>query len=136
MQRRQFLVGTGTAAATGLAGCLGAAEKSHESSFREDVESRGVTIDTVVVEDGVVEFAHENTGSIPQEVANVAVAYADQIGTGWDVDRLEGTVYAKQDYVWHVKTEWAAKFANDEITPDEYGTKINETLKPAVVVSG
>lgn len=133
MRRRQFIVGGCGVASSTLVGCLGSADTNHQAEFREEVTSRGIEIDELAV-DTAVEISHVQQGAVNDEIAEIAVAYAGQIGSGWSVEKLDGIIYSDQDLVWHVETAWAAAYINGEISPAEYGDRINDTVKPTLVV--
>lgn len=132
MRRRQFIVGSGTAATAALAGCLGGGE-DHRTAFRDDVQSRGVTLDALVVESGVVSVEYDSD-SVGDDLGAVAVAFADRVGEGWDVEKLDSIAYADRTLTWYADAAWASAYIAGDIDASEYGRRINETLAPAVVV--
>lgn len=85
------------------------------------VEERSVT----------VEYESESTDD---DLANVAMAFVERIGAGWDVDRLDGIARQEPDLAWYAEADWAREYLEGEITAGEYGDRINETLSPTVVI--
>lgn len=132
MRRRQFLAGSAATTAAALGGCLGG-ETDHETAFRNDVEERGVTIEAMDIQEGVVELSYESS-NVGEDLGAVAVAFADRVDAGWNVDKLDSIVYADQTLTWFAEADWARAFATGEMDATEYGQRIDETLAPATVI--
>jgi len=133
MRRRQFIAGSGVTAATALAGCLGDGGTDHRTAFRDDVESRGVTLDALALDSGVVSVEYDSD-SVSDDLGAVAVAFAERVGEGWSIEKLDSIAYADQTLTWYANAAWASAYVDGEIEASEYGRRINDTLAPAVVM--
>lgn len=132
MRRRSFLSGTVTVATCGLAGCLGddggQTDDEHLDALRSELEKREVAVDSVELDDDVVEVEHGYDEEPNDAIANVAMAFVDRIVDDWQVSRLEGHLRDEgNDWSWHADAEWAREYADGEIGPEEYGARISET---------
>ena len=136
MNRRSFIAtAVGSAAAVGFAGCLG--ETDHQTELRSEIESRGVTVTGMELNDGLVRVGYESSSeSLNDDLAEVAMAFVERVGDGWEIDRLEGIARAEADMVWHAEAEWATEYLNDEIEAGEYGQRISETMEQTIIVGG
>lgn len=137
MNRRTFLTGT-VGLTSGVSGCLGKAAletTDHETEFISEIEDRDVEVRGMEVDDDIVtvEYESENTND---DLADVAMAFVEQINAGWDVDRLDGIARQEPDLAWYAEAVWAREYLEGEITAGEYGDRINETLAPTVVIEG
>ena len=141
MHRRTFLTGAATATAAITAGCLGASEESppeyeaddHEShgdAFREELTSRDVEVNDLMLDPEELEVTVDYEHPEPQQgLAEVAMAFVERIQGGWGVDRLEAVGRGEAAMSWHAETEWAEQYLDDEIDAEEYGDKITDTVE-------
>jgi hypothetical protein len=142
MNRRAFVSGVATATAVGVAGCLGDAEESrtddeHLARLRAEIDDRGVDHESIDVADDVVTVEHGHDGAPNDAVANVAMAFVERIEDGWGVTRLEGLLHGDgADWTWHAKAEWAREYAEGEISPEEYGSRLSETMSRVLEIEG
>ena len=134
MDRRTFVTGAVTAATLSITGCLGTEDAlgiddDHLSALRTEIDDRGVDYESVELNDTIVEVEHGYDEDPNDAIANVAMAFVERITEGWDVERLEGFLRDDgSDWAWHAEAEWAREYANGEISPDEYGARLSETL--------
>lgn len=140
MNRRTYLVGAAGVASTAVAGCLGDGETDaevsmtddeHVAELRSEIDDRGVAYETVELEgDDIVEVEHGYDEDPNDAIANVAMAFVERIIDEWDVERLEGRLRDEgNDWAWHAEAEWAEAYADGEIGPDEYGSRLSETME-------
>ena len=134
MNRRTFVVtATTTATTLSVAGCLGddtpQTDDEQLAELRAEIDDRGVNYDSVELEEDIVEVEHDYDEDPNDAIANVAMAFVERIAEEWDVERLEGHLHDEgNDWAWHVEAEWAEAYADSEIDPEEYGTRISETM--------
>ncbi len=134
MRRRTFVTGTAATTALGLAGCLGAdadtrTDDEHVTELRTEIDDRGVDYDRVELDEDIVEVEHDYDEDPNDAIANVAMAFVERIAEEWDVERLEGRLHDDgSEWAWHAEAEWAREYADGEIDPEEYGTRISETM--------
>ena len=148
MHRRRFLIGTGTAAVAFTAGCTGAGEEpppeyeaddheSHGDAFREELASRNVEVNDLLLDPEELEVTIDYEHPEPQQgLAEVAMAFVERIQGGWGVDRLEAVGRGEAAMSWHVETEWAEQYLDEEIDAEEYGAKINDTVEHMLLGGG
>ena len=135
MHRRTFVSGVAAGAVAGLAGCLGGdddaptTDEGHIEALRAEITDRGVEVDSVDLEDGIVSVEHGFDEDPNDAIANVAMAFVERIIDEWDVERLEGHLHDEgNDWSWHAEAAWAQEYADEEIGPEEYGQRISETM--------
>jgi hypothetical protein len=140
MNRRTFVSGVAAAAAVGAAGCLGGegtsqprTDDEHLERLRTEIGDRGVDVESVELDDAVVAVEHGADGTPNDAIANVAMAFVERIADEWDVDRLEGLLHRESgDLAWHAEAEWARAYADGEISPEEYGSRLSGTTSPVL----
>jgi hypothetical protein len=136
MNRRAFASGVATATAVGIAGCLGddgdgeqRTDDEHLARLRAELDDRGVDHESVELDDDVVTVEHGHDGSPNDAVANVAMAFVERIESEWAVTRLEGLLHGDgADWRWHAEAAWAREYLAGEIGPEEYGSRLSETM--------
>jgi hypothetical protein len=140
MKRRVFLVGVSATTAAAAAGCLGGdtpvggpdTDAEHTDALRSEIDDRGVEVTVVEVAEDVVEVEHRGAEGRNDAIANVAMAFVDRIAEGWDVGRLEGLLRGDgTEWTWHAEAEWARSYADGDSGPEEYGSRLSETLAVA-----
>jgi hypothetical protein len=58
------------------------------------------------------------------------MAFVERVIEGWDIDRLAGRLRdGGTDWAWHAEAEWAREYADGEIGPEEYGSRLSETME-------
>lgn len=136
MNRRSYLAGA--AGVASAAGCLGGetgAESSmtddeHLAELRAEIDERGVEYGAVELEEAVVAVEHGYDDDPNDAIAEVAMAFVERIVDGWAVDRLAGRLRdGGTDWAWHAEAEWAREYADGEIGPEEYGSRLSETME-------
>lgn len=135
MNRRSFLVTVSSTTVVGITGCLG--ETNYQNRLRSEIESRGVTVTGMELNDSTVRVGYESSSeSLNDDLAEVAMAFVEHIDDGWEVDRLEGLARAEPEMVWHAETEWAQAYLDEEIEASEYGRRISETMEQTLILEG
>jgi hypothetical protein len=133
MNRRSFLATAAGTTAASLAGCL--AENDHLSALETEIESRGVTVTGMELNDGLVRVAYESSSeSANDDLAEVAMAFVERVDDGWRIDRLEGLARASPDMVWHAEAAWAREYLDGAIEAGEYGQRISETMEQTLIL--
>ena len=140
MNRRTFVSNAAIAAGAVSAGCLGGdgnggdkpTDDGHLEAMRTAIDDRGVEFESVELDDGAVAVEHGYDDDPNDAIANVAMAFVERISGEWDVDRLEGLLRDEgTDWTWHAEAGWAQAYADGEIDPGEYGSRISETMSMA-----
>jgi hypothetical protein len=142
MRRRTFVTGAATAATFGLAGCLGGddsqarTDEEHVAALRSEIDERNVEVIDIELAEEIVTVEHGTQGEPNDAVANVAMAFVERIAAEWNVERLDGYLRDDlgNDWAWHAEAEWAEAYAEGDIGPEEYGTKIRKTLSRVLEV--
>lgn len=109
------------------------------AAFQETIATElDVTIESVVVENGLVKLVYATPnpmGSSPasQQIGYIAGVFAGLIHLEWDVNGLEAMVTDEHgdEYVFSITRELAEAYLAGEITDDEYASEIIETLTEA-----
>jgi hypothetical protein len=139
MNRRRFLGGMTTTAVVGVTGCLGGGasgagvspqtDEKHISELRTEIKDRGVDVSDLSLAEDTVEVEHSYDDDPNDAIANVAMAFVERIAENWDIERLDGHLNDEgNDWTWHAEAEWAQAYADGEIGPDEYGSRLSETM--------
>jgi hypothetical protein len=140
MNRRAFVSGVATAATVGVAGCLGGegeprTDDEHLARLRAEIDDRGVDHESVGLDDDIVTVEHGHDGAPNDAVANVAMAFVERVADEWAVTRLDGLLHGDgTDWTWHAEAEWAREYVEGEIGPEEYGSRLSETMSMVLEV--
>ena len=135
-QRRDFITGVAGISIFWSAGCLGdpvereaLSDDGHLNRFRGEISDREVQLQGLELNNNIVEVEHSYDDDPNDAIANVAMAFVERIAEDWDVERLDGHLNDEgNDWTWHAEAEWAQAYADGEIDPDEYGSRLSETM--------
>lgn len=139
-RRRVLRTGVAVTATAGLAGCAGGPVGDDDpptaADYREQLlEELAITIERLAVVDGrvVLEYTSDyetDTERLGYEIGFVSGRFANLVGNGWDVEGLVATVTTADDarLTWRIDRETARAFAADEITVDEFLTRIFDSM--------
>ncbi|UVE51994.1 hypothetical protein KU306_16870 (plasmid) [Haloferax larsenii] len=138
MNRRQYLSTVSTGVIAGLAGCGGQdPDEATMNELESLIKSEDVNLDHVTPKNGSdVIFAdwfprNITQESISNEIISVASAWSVALHPDASFSVLDSTCYTL-DYVglmnMKIDSEWAYSFHNDEMSADEYSSKIDETV--------
>ena len=128
-----------TTVVAGVTGCLGSGasvvdgspqtDEKHVSELRTEIDDRGVEVSEITLADDTVEVEHGYDDDPNDAIANVAMAFVERIAENRDVERLAGHLNDDgNDWTWHAEAEWARAYADGELDPDEYGSRLSETM--------
>lgn len=134
MDRRAFLVGSAALGSSAFAGCLGVGETDHLAEFRENLDDRGLDLNGVEMHGDDVVVAEFQSETPTDDIAAAGLAFVDQIEAGWSVSMLEGIAREERDIGWYAKAEWAHEFLAGELSPEEFGALLNDTIQPVIVI--
>lgn len=142
MRRRRYLASLAAGTAL-LAGCAGSdpsptpTQDSSEKMDRFERNLKGVPDPQLSRQGDVVKLNYSveevNRTEIESQTRSVAIAWSQVVGSGWNAQRVEVTVTAGDTVIlsYHIKDEWADKWNNNTISPDEYEARINGTVETA-----
>lgn len=133
MNRRRFLLAAGAAGATTLAGCAGG-DPDHLAEFRANLEERGLDLNGVEMHSDDVVVTEFQTTDVINDIAAAGLAYVDQVDAGWRVSRVDGLAREDVDLGWHAELGWAEAFIDGELSAQEYGTRLSETVQQVIVI--
>lgn len=140
MRRRQYVA----LAVAALAGCTTTDDddddRSHvyEHAMQSALEDDGATVHELSVEENVAEIeytpAEPTEESIQASIETGARAVYDRVYGGWDVDRLDARVVVDGELVvtWHVEREWVEQHRAGEISRDEFGRLVEDSVEEHV----
>lgn len=114
-------------------------ESDYLSAFRGFLGSVDVTIlrlavrsDSPVVE---LEYVTTKSGSnqLGAEIGGIAGGYFRQVREGWEMDRLDATIFEGADSpvaTWHAKTAWFEAYQNGDLASEDLSLRVLDTLEP------
>jgi hypothetical protein len=109
-------------------------------AFRSYITERGVVVERLATTDegDNVSLRYVTKKSEYQElggeVGMIAGGFFQQVGNGWDVQRLDAVVLKDEDTPfgrWHADVTWYEQFRNGELTADQLSLKVLQTLERA-----
>lgn len=146
MRRRGYLVSCSLVGVT-LAGCTGgdtsepteteaaADQTAYEDAFRDALSREGIAIRDLTYEDGSVRLEYEpaepTEAGVEQSIEVAARAYFDRVYGGWNAARLDASAYVDGSLVatWRMETAWIDAYLAGEITRDELGQRVEDSVE-------
>lgn len=106
------------------------------ATYRESLETGGVSVVSLGVEDGMLwlnySSSRTNESVVRQEIGVVSGYYASLVERGLNVSRLEARILDRENESvarYRVETSWARGFLEDRLSRDEYASKIFDSLE-------
>lgn len=146
MHRRRYLVACALLG-VGIAGCTGddpagpteteaaSAQTTYEEAFRDALEREGIEVLELAYDDGrvIVEYepAARSEAGVQESIEVAARAYFDRVYGGWNAALLDVSVSIDGSLVatWHMDSEWIDAYLDGEITREELGQRVEESVE-------
>ena len=140
------MIGGGSSILLIAAGCTGRGaeeppsydsddHENHIDALNSEIKRRDVMVEEIELQEEVVAVSY-HSDNINQDLAEVAMSFVERIQGGWGIDRLEAVASGESEMTWHVESEWAEQYLDEEIDAEEYGGKINDTVEHVLLGGG